>query len=82
MRLAIILTLALCLVGCSNIEKNAITDLREYNVDDYITVVGVGKWDNNVFRITDYRGQKWDVPATANILEGPFSLESFKRANK
>ena len=77
----IILAIGMAIVGCS-VDKNATTDLREYNIDGYLTVVGVGQWDDGMFRIKDYRGQPWDIPATAEILEGPITLQSFERTTK
>lgn len=77
------ITLAFMVSGCSQVDTNAITTMREYSIDGYISIVGEkGTWDNDTFRITDYRGQKWDIPATADIREGKITLESFDRARQ
>jgi hypothetical protein len=78
-KIILILAIGLAVVGCSS-DPSSTTDLREYNVDGYLSFVGVGTWDNETFHITDYRGVKHDIPAGAVILEGPISLESFERA--
>lgn len=79
----LVVILALCLTGCDGPDENSITLLREYNVDDLHTIVGVGSWTNDgQFRIESYDGQVWNIPQSVEILEGPVSLESFKRVTK
>lgn len=82
MRLLILCCIFATLVGCSGVQENSVTDLREYSVDGYLYFVGVGTWDNDTFVITDYRGVKHDIPSGATILEGPISLSSFDRARQ
>lgn len=75
----LVLTLALGLTGCG-VPDEAKTDLREYNINGYITVVGVGKWmSDGTFRIQSYDGSVIETDRNPEILEGPVSLESFKR---
>lgn len=82
MRLLILCCIFATLSGCSGVQENAVTDLREYSVDGYLSFVGVGQFNGETFRITDYRGVKHDIPSGAVILEGPISLQSFERARQ
>lgn len=85
MKRFLVLFSILILFGCSSsnkIDENSITELREYSIDDMHTVVGVGKFNRDLFIIKSYDGEVWDIPASAKILEGPVSLDSFSRVTK
>jgi hypothetical protein len=84
--LIMVLVLSIFATGC-NLGKSSsdITDLREYTIDNGLhTVVGVGKWNKSktLFVINSYDGNEWEVSATVSIIEGPVTLESFKRTTK
>lgn len=82
----VIFIFCIFLLGCSSssskIDENSITELREYLIDDIHTVVGVGHYNRDLFIIKSYDGQTWDIPASAKILEGAVSLDSFSRITK
>ena len=76
----IILTLALCLVGCNS--PNSTTDLREYFVDGLHVIVGVKQTTNDKITIKSYDGAVWDIPKGTTIKESPVTLESFRRVTE
>ena len=87
--------LGMLLVGCIGVlpETNAVTELREYSITfdekgtkpDF-TVVGIGKWvkasDGDVFRISSYDGEEWELSPPLKIEESAVSLDSYKRIKK
>lgn len=75
------------IAGCSEklepIPPESITELREYDIDGFLTVVGVGKWTpDGAFHIKSYNGINYDVGPEAKIYEGPVTLDSFKRVTE
>lgn len=81
MKALLIVLFTLALFGCSQTDEFK-TDIREYNINNLHTVVGVGKWKDNKFVIQSFDGNTWDIPKEVDVFEGPVTLESFKRVTR